>query len=200
MKKLKFLAAGCCMATMCLTSCLSNDNDSTTGLTKEETAYCLATVRGNYNGDLIYIAKNVKDVNDNTDTLKISWSIVNDSTMTIYDFPAKLLADNVSDEKLKAALEEAPDKDISCYIGFVNNKPVQYLINPKSPEYTLNHDGKDHKIQVAFYVNNTASFGSYNSTKKELYMQIVEGAIFMDGKQTAYLTQQNPFAFVAKKD
>lgn len=200
MKKLNFLVAGFCMIAVSLTSCLNSDNDSGSGLSNEEISFCLATVKGNYNGDLIYVAKNIKDVKDNTDTLKISWSITNDSTMTIYDFPAKLLADNISDEKLKAALEEEPDQDIACRIGFVNSQPVQYLINPKSPEYTLNHDGKDHKIQVAFYINNTTSFGSYNSTKKELYMQIVEGAIFMDGKQTAYLTKQNPFAFVAKKD
>ena len=200
MKKLNFLVAGCCVATMCLTSCLNSDNDSNQKMTKEEIAYCLATVRGNYNGDLIYVAKNIKDVNDNTDTLKISWSIINDSTMTIKNFPARLLADNISDAKLKASLEEAPAQDITCRIGFINSKPVQYLINPVSPSYTLNHDGQDHKIQVAFYINNTSSFGSYNETKKELYMQIVEGAIFMDGKQTAYLTKQNPFAFVAKKD
>ena len=31
-------------------------------------------------------------------------------------------------------------------------------------------------------------------------MQIVEGAIYMDGKQTAYLTADTPFAFEAKKE
>ena len=31
-------------------------------------------------------------------------------------------------------------------------------------------------------------------------MQIVEGAIYMDGKQTAYLTTANPFAFEAAKE
>ena len=31
-------------------------------------------------------------------------------------------------------------------------------------------------------------------------MQIVEGAIYMDGKQTAYLTDAIPFAFEAKKE
>jgi hypothetical protein len=53
---------------------------------------------------------------------------------------------------------------------------------------------------VAFYANSTNSFGSLNQTKKVLYMQIVEGAIYMDGKQTAYLTTANPFAFEAAKE
>ena len=200
MKKLKFVTMACCVAAMGLTSCMNDNDDSGRELSKEELAYCLNTVKGTYQGDLIYIAKNVKDISDNTDTLKISWNIVNDSTMTIKNFPTRLLAENISDDKLKAALAEAPNQDIDCLIGFINASPVQYLINPKAPSYNINHDGADHKIQVAFYANSTGSFGSFNQTKKVLYMQIVEGAIYMDGKQTAYLTADTPFAFEAKKE
>lgn len=202
MKNLKFLTAVCCMAAMGITAtgCLNDSDDTRKEMSKEEVAYCLNAVRGDYNGDLIYVSKNIKDVNDNTDTLKINWSITNDSTMTIKKFPTRLLTANISDEKLKAALAEAPDQDIVCRIGFINSSPVQYLINPVSPAYTINHDGSEHKIHVAFYTNSTTSFGTFNQTKKELYMQIVEGAIFMDGKQTAYLSTVNPFAFEAKKE
>ena len=200
MKKIKLVTMACCVAAMGLTSCMNDSDDSGRELSKEELAYCLNTVKGTYQGDLIYIAKNVKDISDKTDTLKISWNIVNDSTMTIKNFPTRLLTDNISDEKLKAALAEAPNQDIECRIGFINSSPVQYLINPKAPSYNINHDGAEHKIQVAFYANSTNSFGSLNQTKKVLYMQIVEGAIYMDGKQTAYLTDAIPFAFEAKKE
>ncbi len=200
MKKLKFVTMACCVAAMGLTSCLNDSDDTRSDMSKEEVAYCFNAVRGTYEGNLIYVAKNVKDVNDNTDTLKISWNIANDSTMTIKNFPTRLLTDNISDEKLKAALAEAPNQDIECRIGFINSSPVQYLINPKAPSYNINHDGTEHKIQVAFYANSTNSFGSLNQTKKVLYMQIVEGAIYMDGKQTAYLTTANPFAFEAAKE
>ena len=200
MKKIKLVTMACCVAAMGLTSCMNDSDDSGRELSKEELAYCLNTVKGTYQGDLIYIAKNVKDISDKTDTLKISWNIVNDSTMTIKNFPTRLLTDNISDEILKAALAEAPNQDIECRIGFINSSPVQYLINPKAPSYNINHDGTEHKIQVAFYANSTNSFGSLNQTKKVLYMQIVEGAIYMDGKQTAYLTTANPFAFEAAKE
>ena len=180
------------------TSCVNDNDNSSNTMTPDEVNYCFRTVRGDYTGDLIYVAQNVKDVNDKTDTLKISWSISNDSTLKIHNFPAKLLADNISDEKLKAALAEADDQDIVCRIGFVNTQPVQFLINPVAPSFTINFEGADHKIQPAFYVNTANSFGSYTSTKSELYMQIIEGAIFMDGKQTTYLSQANPFAFEGK--
>ena len=201
MKKLTFVTMACCLAAMSLTtSCLNDSDDTRKDMTPTEIAYCLNTVKGTYNGNLIYVAKNIKDVNDNTDTLQISWSIINDSTMRISKVPTHLLAENITDDKLKAALAEQPYQDIECRIGFINSNPVQYLINPTSPSYTVNFEGADHKIQPAFYINSTNSFGSYNSTKKELYMQIVEGAIFMDGKQTSYLNTATPFAFEAKKE
>ena len=103
MKKLKFVTMACCVAAMGLTSCLNDSDDTRSDMSKEEVAYCFNAVRGTYEGNLIYVAKNVKDVNDNTDTLKISWNIANDSTMTIKNFPTRLLTDNISDEKLKAA-------------------------------------------------------------------------------------------------
>ena len=202
MKNLKYLTVACCLAAMEVTAtgCLDDSNDTRSEMSKEEIAYCLNTVRGSYDGNLIYVSKNVKDVNDNTDTLKISWSIINDSTMTICDFPTRLLAANITNAELKKAIEEAPDQDITCRIGFINSSPVQFLVNPVSPALKLNFEGAEHKIQPAFYVNSTNSFGTFNQTKKELYMQIVEGAIFMDEKQTSYLTTANPFAFEAKKE
>ena len=202
MKNLKYLTVACCLAAMGVTAtgCLNDNDDTRSEMSKEEVAYCLAAVRGNYDGDLIYLSKNEKDVNDNTDTLKISWSIINDSTMTISNFPTRLLAANITNAELKKAIEEAPDQDITCRIGFINSSPVQFLVNPVSPVLKLNFEGAEHKIQPAFYVNSTSSFGTVNQTKKVLYMQIVEGAIFMDEKQTSYLTTANPFAFEAKKD
>ena len=76
---------------------------------------------------------------------------------------------------------------------------LSFLVNPKTPAYNLNYGGKDHKVQVAFFVNNYSSFGSYDLTKKVMSMQIIEGAIFLDGNQTAYLKEGVPFVFVSTK-
>ncbi len=189
----------CCLAAMSITSCSDDDNNSSRSLTKEEKAQCLLAVKGNYSGNMIYAAKNEKDVKDVTDTLAVKWSITNDSIMTIANFPARLLAENVTDADLKKALAAADDQTITCRIGFIKTSPVQFLINPQSPSYNLNYGGKDHKVQIAFYVNSYSSFGSYNLTKKVLQMQIVEAAVFLDGKQTAYLKTGVPFVFVSTK-
>ena len=198
MKTMKLaFAALCCMTTLSFTAC--SDDDSSHALTQEEKAQCLMAVKGNYTGHLIYAAKNDKNVKDVTDTVDVKWSIVSDSIMTIEKFPTKLLAENVTDTTLKAALKTAEDQTITCSIDFVKTSPVHFLVNPKTPAYILNYGGKDHKVQVAFFVNNYSSFGSYDLTKKVMSMQIIEGAIFLDGNQTAYLKEGVPFVFVSTK-
>lgn len=189
----------CCLAAMSITSCMNDDDDDNRSLSKEEKAQCLMAVKGNYSGNLIYAAKNEKNVKDVTDTLAVKWSITNDSTMTIDNFPAELLTENITDTTMKKALATAAAQSITCRIGFIKTSPVQYLINPQSPTYNLNYGGKNHKIQIAFYVNSYNSYGSYDLTKKVLQMQIIEAAVFLDGKQTAYLKKAVPFVFVSTK-
>lgn len=200
MKTIRIFTIASLLAATCLTSCLKdNDNNTNNQLSPTEKEYCATIVKGSYTGKLIYQAKNIKDVNDVTDTLSVSWSITNDSTLTIHNFPTNLLAENISDAALKSALAEAPAQDIQCRIGFVTASPIQWLINPIAPAYNVQFEGAEHQIHVAFYANSTNSFGRYDTSSKQLIMQIVEGAIFMDKKETAYLTTATPFAFEAEK-
>ena len=199
MKTIRIFTFASLLAAVSLTSCLKDDNNSNSGLSDAEKQYCATVVKGNYTGSLIYAAKNIKDVTDVTDTVAVSWSVTNDSTLTIHKFPSRLLAEQVSDEALKSAIAEYPDQDINCRIGFITNNPIQWLINPSAPCYKVQLEGAEHVVYVGFYVNTTSSFGRYDSTNKQVVMQIVEGAIFMDEKETGYLTQAIPFAFEADK-
>lgn len=194
---MKFLPVwACCLAAFTFASC-SNDDDSSRSLTKEEIAQCLKAVKGNYSGHLIYAAKNENNPKDVTDTVAVEWSITNDSTLTIASFPTKLLAENVTDEELKKALAEADDQPLACRIGFINTTPIQFIVNPKTPAYDLNYGGKDHKVQVPFYINSYNSYGSFNATKNVLQMQIVEAGVHVDGQQTTFLRTSVPFVFVS---
>ena len=116
MKTIRIFTFASLLAAVSLTSCLKDDNNSNSGLSDAEKQYCATVVKGNYTGSLIYAAKNIKDVTDVTDTVAVSWSITNDSTLTIHKFPSRLLAEQVSDEALKSAIAEYPDQDINCRI------------------------------------------------------------------------------------
>jgi hypothetical protein len=199
MKTIRIFTIASLLAAMSLTSCLKDSDGNNSGLTPAEKEYCATIVKGNYTGSLIYAAKNIKDVTDVTDTIDVSWSIANDSTMTIHNFPSRLLAEYISDDDLKSAIAEYPDQDINCVIGFITRDPIQWLINPIAPCYKVQFEGAEHNIYVGFYVNSTNSFGRYTATSKKIEMQIVEGAIFMDNKETGYLKSAVPFAFEAEK-
>ena len=135
MKALKIFSVAYCMAAVCLTSCIGDDSSEVKNLTQGEIATCLNAVRGTHLGKVYYSAPTQKDVN-NVDSVDISWTISTDSTMTIHDFPARLLAHNIDSvstqgKELRAALQACPDQDIDCYIGFMKISPIYWLITPR---------------------------------------------------------------------
>ena len=75
--------------------------------------------------------------------------------------------------------------------------PIEFLINPQTLTYNLNYSGSDHKVQVLFYVNNTYSYGTYNASSRELGMQLIIGALYIDEKQSTYMTTDVPLIFIS---
>lgn len=190
-----------CLTALCVTSCLGSDDDannSSKGLSKAEIAQCYLTVGGNYSGDLLYISKSDDGLFEEVDTLNGAWYIPTDSTLFITDFPSEVLAENVIYSELKDALADAPDQIVKCRIRFVETSPVQFLVNPYTLEYMLHYGGGDHKVQVVFYNENIYSFGILNAESRELMLKIIPAYLYVDGKQTNYLTQSQ-IIFVSRK-
>ena len=190
-----------CLTALCVTSCLGSDDDannSSKGLSKAEIAQCYLTVGGNYSGDLLYFSKSDDGLFEEVDTLNGAWYIPTDSTLFITDFPSEVLAENVIYSELKEALADAPDQIVKCRIRFVETSPVQFLVNPYTLEYMLHYGGGDHKVQVVFYNENIYSFGILNAESRELMLKIIPAYLYVDGKQTNYLTQSQ-IIFVSRK-
>ena len=190
-----------CLTALCITSCLGSDDDannSSKGLSKAEIAQCYLTVGGNYSGDLLYFSKSEDGLYEEVDTLNGAWYIPTDSTLFITDFPSEVLAENVIYSELKEALADAPDQIVKCRIRFVETSPVQFLVNPYTLEYMLHYGGGDHKVQVVFYNENIYSFGILNAESRELMLKIIPAYLYVDGKQTNYLTQSQ-IIFVSRK-
>ena len=146
-----------CLTALCVSSCLGDDtseSDSQT-LTKAQIAQCFQTVAGNYTGKLYYEAASSDGYTTIVDSLDASWYIPTDSTLIITDLPAKALAEYVSYKPLKTALAEAPNKMVNCKTWYLETSPVEFLVNPYTIEYDLEFDGKQHKVNVVFYANNT---------------------------------------------
>ena len=198
MKKLTFIAfIGCIMAALSFTSCNSDSDNSYQGLTEAEIQQCFLATRGLYNGKVVFLAENKANVNDKKDTLNVNWEITTDSTMTIYDFPTKALAEKITgNDELKKALASQPNQTLDCAISYVNANPIQFLVGPSNLTYELNYGGQKHKAEIRFYWN-TYSFGQYSSSSKHpMQMQIWAAQLMIDGNETSYgITIGNPAQF-----
>ena len=186
-----------CLTALCVTSCLGDDttdNDSQT-LTKAQIAQCFQTVAGNYTGYLYYEARSSDGYTTIVDSLEASWYIPTDSTLIFTDFPAKAVAENVSYQPLKEALAEAPNKMVKCKTWYLETSPIEFLVNPYTIEYDLEFDGKQHKVHVVFYANNTYSFGVYDSGAKNMVVKIIPALIYVDENQTSYLNSSQLIFF-----
>lgn len=173
-----------CVAALSLTSCNGDDN-SYTPLSKDDKAKCYNAVRGDYKGKLVYATGETKNGKTVTDTLDMAWSIPTDSTLVIRSFPSRLLAVSVTNNEVKQALSEAAAQDLTCRIGFVQTDPVAFLANPVTPSFELTYGGKSHKVQTPFYTNLTQSSGIYTAKTNTLTLQIIEGGLYIDGKQSS---------------
>lgn len=189
-----------CLAAVCVTLSSCNDDDDEKALTPTEVQTAFNAVKGNHDGQLIYAAPNPKNLRDVTDTVNISWNIATDSTLIIRQFPVALLGNSVSDSTARKAIQTSKPQDILCNIEFVRLSPVSFYISPASVTLNLNYGGKDHKVQIPFYGNrSTYSYGQQIAKDKSLFMQILEGPVYEDGKQTTWIKQAVPFVFIAKK-
>lgn len=198
MKKITFIAiVGCIMSAISFTSCNSDSDNTYNELTAAEIQQCFNATRGTYNGKMIYAAENKANVADKYDTINIAWSIITDSTMTIYDFPTKALAEKITgNNELKEALANQPDQTLECAISYVNATPIQFLVGPNNLKFDLNYGGQSHKVEIRFYWN-AYSFGQYSSSSKNpMQMQIWAAMLKLDGNETSYgITTSNPAQF-----
>ena len=198
MKKFTFIAfIGCIMAALSFTSCNSDTDNPYQGLTEAEIQKCFLETRGNYFGKVVYSAENKANVKDKSDTLSVNWEITTDSTMTIYNFPVKALAEKITyNDELKEAVSKLSPRTLKCAIQYAYVTPIQFLIGPENLDYELEYGGTTHKVQFRFYWNEF-SFGQYvSSSDHPMEMRILAAALYVDGNQTSYgITPSSPVPF-----
>ena len=198
MKKFTLIAIlGCIMAAVSFTSCNSDSDSSYKSLTPAEVQQCFLATQGYHNGKMIYAAENKANIKDKNDTVQVSWAITTDSTMTIYNFPSKAVAEAITgNDDLKQAIANHPNQTISCAIGYVYLTPIQFLIGPKNLTYTVEYGGSSHKVELVFFWNNY-SFGQFAaSSKNPMQMRILAAQMKVDGNVTSYgITTSNPVQF-----
>ena len=195
MKKITLLSLVAVLLTaLTFTSCNTGDDNGYSYLTKEQQDAYQTKMAGFYpNLMLLFDHKNDANVKNQADSVETScnFSMHNDSTFTISNFPIKKLAEHISNPELKEAISKVEDKTVTGkYMVLPNSLTNQaYFYACPSPinlTLTYGSDAKEHKVVLVF----TASsyyVGSCIWSTKQIGFPFNLTYIFVDDKQTNYI-------------
>lgn len=188
---------------MCVTSCLSNDDDSIDYATQKQYQQIMA---GPQTGKIRFYRQSGTRayVGQQTlvkyDSIPASWYIGSDSTITINNFPVYMLdsaiivkKDATGDDAVKyrslnqaiRAMKDNPSlgftKAKALYAipstGWVNESVLQFMLQPLTIERTINFNGGDHKV---YFVFNSYNVGAFSRSTREAQASYTLSAICID--------------------
>ena len=195
MKKITLLSLVAVLLTaLTFTSCNTGDDNGYSLLTKEQQDAYQTKMAGSYrNLVLLFDHKNDANVKNQADSVETEcyFSMRNDSTFTISNFPIKKLAEHISNPELKEAISKVEDKTVTgMYMVLPNSQTNQaYFYAYPSPinlNLTYGSDAKEHKVVLVFTPDTYYVGGCIWSTK-QIGFPFYLTHIFVDGAQTNYI-------------
>lgn len=195
MKKITLLSLVAVLLTaLTFTSCNTGDDNGYSLLTKEQQDAYQTKMAGSYrNLVLLFDHKNDANVKNQADSVETEcyFSMRNDSTFTISNFPIKKLAEHISNPELKEAISKVEDKTVTgMYMVLPNSQTNQAYFYAYPSPINLNlkygSDAKEHKIVLVFSPDTYYAGGCIWATK-QIGFPFYLTRIFVDGAQTNYI-------------
>lgn len=194
---------------MCVTSCLSNEDDSIDYATQKQYQQIM---EGPQTGKIRFYrqqgtrAYTTQQTLVKYDSIPANWYIGSDSTITINNFPVYMLDsaiivnkdatgdDAVKYRSLNQAIRAMKDNHSQGFTkakalyaipsaGWVNESVLQFMLQPLTIERTINFNGGDHKV---YFVFNSYNVGAFSRSTREAQASYTLSAICID-----QLSQQN---------
>lgn len=189
---------------MCVTSCLSNEDDSLDYATQKQYQQIMAGPQTGkirfyrQQGTRAYVGQQTLVKYDSTKFT--SWYIGSDSTITINDFPVYMLDsaiivnkdatgdDAVKYRSLNKAIRAMKDNHSQGFTtakalyaipstGWVSESVLQFMLQPLTIERTINFNGGDHKV---YFVFNSYNVGAFSRSTREAQASYTLSAICID--------------------
>lgn len=195
MKKITLLSLVAVLLTaLTFTSCNTGDDNGYSLLTKEQQDAYQTKMAGSYrNLVLLFDHKNDANVKNQADSVETEcyFSMHNDSTFTISNFPIKKLAEHISNPELKEAISKVEDKTVTgMYMVLPNSQTNQAYFYAYPSPINLNlkygSDAKEHKVVLVFSPDTYYAGGCIWATK-QIGFPFYLTRIFVDGAQTNYI-------------
>lgn len=188
---------------MCVTSCLSNEDDSLDYATQKQYQQVM---EGPQTGKVrFYRQQGTRAyVGQQTlvkyDSIPANWYIGSDSTITINNFPVYMLDsaiivnkdatgdDAVKYRSLNQAIRAMKDNHSQGFTtakaiyaipstGWVSESVIQFMLQPLTIERTINFNGGDHKV---YFVFNSYNVGAFSRSTREAQASYTLSAICID--------------------
>lgn len=187
---------------MCVTSCLSNEDDSLDYATQKQYQQIMA---GSQTGKIRFYrqqgtrAYTTQRTLVKYDSIPASWYIGADSTITINNFPVYMLdsaiivnKDATGDDAVKyrslnqaiRALKNSSlgSENVKAFYaipstGWVSESVIQFMFQPTTIERTINFNGGDHKV---YFVFNSYNVGAFSRSTREAQASYTLSAICID--------------------
>ena len=188
---------------MCVTSCLSNEDDSLDYATQKQYQQVM---EGPQTGKIrFYRQQGTRAyVGQQTlvkyDSIPANWYIGSDSTITINNFPVYMLDsaiivnkdatgdDAVKYSSLNQAIRAMKDNHSQGFTtakalyaipstGWVSESVLQFMLQPLTIERTINFNGGDHKV---YFVFNSYNVGAFSRSTREAQASYTLSAICID--------------------
>ena len=189
---------------MCVTSCLSNEDDSLDYATQKQYQQVMEGPQTGkirfyrQQGTRAYVGQQTLVKYDSTKFT--SWYIASDSTITINNFPVYMLDsaiivnkdatgdDAVKYRSLNQAIRAMKDNHSQGFTtakalyaipstGWVSESVLQFMLQPLTIERTINFNGGDHKV---YFVFNSYNVGAFSRSTREAQASYTLSAICID--------------------
>ena len=189
---------------MCVTSCLSNEDDSLDYATQKQYQQVMEGPQTGkirfyrQQGTRAYVGQQTLVKYDSTKFT--SWYIGSDSTITINNFPVYMLDsaiivnkdatgdDAVKYRSLNQAIRAMKDNHSQGFTtakalyaipstGWVSESVLQFMLQPLTIERTINFNGGDHKV---YFVFNSYNVGAFSRSTREAQASYTLSAICID--------------------
>lgn len=199
LKKLLLLFMGIVAVSMSLTSCNSDSTDySIDQVTQKQYQ---STMAGAYIGKTSFMQVANYNKLDTIATETLTWTVRNDSTFTIHNFPVNRLdsainvpSGQISSEatqlrELRAAISKAGTQDLKCFYwipgtNWISTSGYQFFVNPMYFAQNLTYNGETHKVYFVFQLN--YYIGQYVATSHKFQFDMVLSSICIDKEPTDY--------------
>jgi hypothetical protein len=162
-------------AAMSFTSCNSSSDNGIQLPTKQEAYNMMLTVGGSHQCGILFPADKNNNIQKKDSIITNITINPSDSTYLISDFPVKLLAKYVKNEKYSKLISELPNQTLSGKLYPVDATSLFFYTATNNITFK---DEQNNNYTMKFYALNGYAAAGLDQTKKNFLLYLTPGAIF----------------------